>query len=183
MVDGENLDLIEPTEELQAEYEAYCREFLAAEGKRPDVGSALSSCDDLAAGVRACRDHARGANLPPGWVPAQTFWLVRVGDREQRTIIGEMNLRHALTPALERQGGHIGYAVRPSERRRGYATYMLAEGLKTARRLGLRRVLLTCDKRNIASARVIENNGGTLRDEIPSPNPSREATRRYWIEL
>ena len=181
-MNGEDLALIEPTEDLRSEYAAYCSEF-AHEGKVPDVGSGLPTCADFAAGVRACRDHARGVNLPPGWVPAHTFWLIRVDDeRDGRTIIGEMNLRHALTPALELQGGHVGYAVRPAERRRGYATFMLAHAITVARQLGLRRLLITCDQRNVASARVIEKNGGILRDEIPSANPLRRRTRRYWIE-
>jgi len=173
----EELSLIEPTEALQAEYEAYCREF-AGVSEIPGSGS-MATSDAFAEGVRRCLEHGQGRNLPEGWVPAHTFWLVR----NARTLIGLVDLRHALTPSLEREGGHIGYSVRPTEQRKGYATRMLSMTLEKARQLGLRRVLITCDKKNVASARVIQKCGGVLENEIPSCLPGRETTQRYWINL
>ena len=79
-------------------------------------------------------------------------------------------------------GGHIGYGVRPSERRKGYATLMLRLVLDKARAMGIERVLITCDKDNLASARVIQKNGGVLDSESYSEQAKR-VTQRYWIEL
>lgn len=79
-----------------------------------------------------------------------------------------------------RAGGHIGYGVRPSARGRGLATWALSVVLDEARQLGLKRVLVTCDDTNIASARTIERNGGQLED---TRDTELGHTRRYWIDL
>ena len=84
-----------------------------------------------------------------------------------------MSIRHRLTPSLLLMGGHIGYDVRPSARRRGHATLMLAAALPVARGLGIDRALLTCRTDNIGSRKVIEANGGVLEDE-------RDGMLRFW---
>jgi len=173
----ENLQLIEPTAAFREEYESYCREF--GDGKEIPGNAGMATSSDFAEAVARCLDHGRGVNLPEGWVPAHTFWLVR----NRQTLVGMINLRHALTPFLESEGGHIGYSVRPTEQRKGYATRMLARTLEKARQFGLRKVLITCDKRNTASARVIQKCGGVLENEVPSCQVGREVTRRYWISL
>jgi len=116
--------------------------------------------------------------LPDGWVPGTTYWLIRDG----KTIVAQSNLRHRLTPSLERVGGHIGYATRPSERRKGYGTLLCALTLQKARELGLKRVLITCDADNLASARIIEKNGGRLENQELS-QATGKLKNRYWIEL
>jgi predicted acetyltransferase len=83
-------------------------------------------------------------------------------------------IRHRLTPALEQLGGHIGYDVRPSARRQGHATAMLAAALPIARSLGISQALVMCDRTNIASQRVIEAGGGRLLDIT-------ERKLRYWV--
>jgi predicted acetyltransferase len=113
----------------------------------------------------------RQPELAPDMVPYTVYWLV-----EDRTFIGRLCLRHALTPALSRHGGHIGYVVRPSRWRQGYGTRLLALGLAEAAKLGLDRVLITCDAGNAGSQRVIERNGGVYADQIGNE-------RRYWIAL
>jgi predicted acetyltransferase len=100
-----------------------------------------------------------GLNLPKDRVPASTFWLVEDGE-----FVGIGNLRHRLTRALLRFGGHIGYAIRPTKWGRGYGTLLLKLLLKEATRLGIEEVLLTCDKANVASAKVMRKNGGILID-------------------
>ena len=98
-------------------------------------------------------------------------------------VVGRAALRHRLTPALERDGGHIGYVVVPACRRRGYATEILRQALGIARRsLGLRRVLVTCDTTNAGSIRTIEKNGGVLDDVVDGPDLD-VPVRRYWIDL
>jgi predicted acetyltransferase len=119
-------------------------------------------------------DWSLGKNIGP--FVANTF-LVGVVDGK---IVGRVSLRHTLNKSLECDGGHIGYGVVPSERRKGYAKDMLRQALPIARSLGLQRVLLTCDDDNRASARTIEANGGRLQDRIPSDAGLK---RRYWIDL
>jgi predicted acetyltransferase len=106
---------------------------------------------------------------PTGWVPATHLWWV-----EGSQFLGRLSIRHRLTPWLLDYSGHIGYDVRPSARRRGHATAMLREALPWCRDLGIDPVLVTCDADNVASRRVIENNGGQFEDQ-------RDVKLRYWI--
>jgi predicted acetyltransferase len=101
------------------------------------------------------------AGIPAGFVRMTTLWWI-----EGEEMLGRLAIRHALTPRLERVGGHIGYDVRPSARRQGHASAMLRAALPIAAGLGITEALLTCDDTNAASRRVIEANGGRLVDEI-----------------
>ena len=105
----------------------------------------------------------------PGYVPCTYLWIVD-GD----TFLGSLAIRHELNDFLLNQGGHIGYSVRPSARRRGHAAAALANALPIARELGIARILLTCDEDNAGSRATIEKNGGVYED-------SRNGKRRYWI--
>ena len=172
----EGIKLIEPCEELREAYTDYVNEFSAAEeGYIHGSGAELQV--DFSEFLRLLQDYAKGINLPQGWVPASTYWLLSEG-----RVLGVSNLRHALTEFLRREGGHIGYSVRPSERGKGYATAMLRLVLEKAKELGLKMVLVTCDKDNPASARVIRKNGGKLDNELVSKE-SAKMKQRYWIEL
>lgn len=162
--------LIEPAAEWEEQFRAYAADFEAA--REP-----FAFPEDFSAYVKRLRDESEGRGLPNGYVPCDTFWLVcRDG-----SIVGESSLRHRLTPALEDCGGHIGYAVRPSARRKGYGTRLLALTLQKAEELGLRRVLITCAPTNAASARIIEKNGGRLASE--DLNRQGRPTLRFWIDL
>ncbi|MCG8592530.1 MAG: GNAT family N-acetyltransferase [Proteobacteria bacterium] len=97
-----------------------------------------------------------------------------------RRLVGGARLRHRLIPVLHLDGGHIGYEIRPSDRRRGYATELLRCVLAEAASRGLTRVLLTAAQDNAASIRVIESNGGEADGTSLSPS-SRKIMRRYWI--
>jgi predicted acetyltransferase len=112
--------------------------------------------------------------LPEGRVHSDYYWITD-GDAPDEEVVGFLALRHALTPWLLEEGGHIGFSVRPKRRRLGHAGRALALALPRAAELGLDRVLLTCDEPNVASARTIERNGGGYED-------TRNGTRRYWIE-
>ena len=96
-------------------------------------------------------------------------------------IVGTIQIRHELNDHLRHDGGHIGYGVRPSARRKGYATQMLALALEKCRGLGISKALVTCDKENIASAKTIINNGGVLDSEFINDNGT--AAQRYWISI
>ena len=110
-----------------------------------------------------------------GYVPASQFWLVT----ESGVYIGDVDIRHCLNESLKRYGGHIGYKIRPTCRRRGYGTLICRLGLAKARLLGIGDILITCDDDNIASYKIIEANGGVLRDRVD--NGREVLTRRYWI--
>ena len=168
--------LIEPAVQMAQAYGKFLQEFIDA-GEEGALFTVPAEVGDAAESIRCLQDHARGINLPEDWVSATACWLLS----DQEVLLGEIHIRHRLTPALEVFGGHIGYMIRPSERGKGYGTMMLALGLEKALSLGLRRVLVTCDPANAASARVIQKNGGKLAVE-PAGNGGR-LTLRYWIEL
>ncbi|MEV4704339.1 GNAT family N-acetyltransferase [Actinoplanes sp. NPDC049316] len=133
-------------------------------------GGSWGSPEGFAAYVRWLLDQAReNAPRPEGYVPATNLWMLD-GDG----YVGRIAIRHRLTEALRRVGGHIGYDVRPSARRRGYATHMLRDALPVARGLGITTALVMCDVGNVASRRVIERNGGVLQDEAGGK-------LRFWV--
>jgi len=175
-VKDEPIQLIEPTEAMREAYMDFLSDFSAA-GEKDIDGSGAPAGKDFGAFIRRLRNHSRGADLPNGWVPATMYWLVR-----GRRILGACNLRHALTEALRDFGGHVGYSVRPGERNKGYGTLMFKLVLEKAWALGIARVLVTCDRNNVPSIRVIEKNGGVLDSESHSERAGR-VTRRYWIDL
>ncbi len=111
-------------------------------------------------------------------VPDSTFFCL---DTDRQRLVGAVNIRHWLNPALRATGGHIGDGIRPSERGKGYGTRMIALALDECRKMGLARVLMCCDETNLASARTIEKNGGVLENTVLAPDGT--AVRRYWIQL
>lgn len=114
----------------------------------------------------------------PASVPAHLFFLT---DTDNSKLLGAIHIRHHINhPNLIETGGHIGYGVCPSERRKGYAKRMLALAIPEARKIGLSRVLVTCEDANIGSWKVIESNGGVF--ERTTFDDGRLA-RRYWIEM
>jgi predicted acetyltransferase len=178
------LQLIKPLPTLESEYLALVEEILT-QGDHAvygclqyTAGKFLAADRDYSLFCRNLLNEESTEELPSDRAPQTTFWLVRNDGK----IIGESRLRHYLTPPLEIEGGHIGYAIRPSERQKGYGTRLLAMTLDKARDLGLSRVLVTCDTDNLASARIIRKNGGILSDEAISPRTG-EPIARYWIEL
>ena len=170
------LNLIAPTVEYRAEYLEMIAEWKqAGENFAPWVLNEDAS--DFEAIVRRFEGYSRGTGIREGAVPHSTFWLVR----DDRKVLGAVNIRHYLNDALRFSGGHIGYGVRPGERRKGYATEMLSQALVIACGLGIARAMLTCDKDNIASARTILRNGGVLDSE--DVGKDGRLFQRYWIEM
>lgn len=113
-----------------------------------------------------------------GLVPDSTFFLL---DDERNILLGAVNIRHYLNEYLLQHGGHIGDGIRPSERKKGYATKMIRLALEECRKLGIEKVLIVCDKDNIGSAKSIINNGGVLENEITDEDGTIK--QRYWIDL
>ncbi|MEG0873360.1 MAG: GNAT family N-acetyltransferase [Clostridia bacterium] len=116
--------------------------------------------------------------VPQGYVAATTLWAY---DDETNKIVGAVNIRHTLNESLLKNGGHIRDGVRPSERRKGYATKMIQLALNECEKLGITKVLMVCYKDNIGSAKSIQKNGGILENEIVANDGKIE--QRYWIYL
>ena len=174
---GDRLELVAPSQELRDACHA-CEDAFAVCGE-VFLGP---KADDWAAFTDMCAEEAAGRVTAPGRVPQSVFILTRVAPDGARVALGVSKLRHYLTPALEDVGGHIGYAIRPDERGKGYGSHILALTLPHARALGLARVLLTCDADNLRSARVIMRNGGVLTSEGHSPLRDARVCR-FWIAL
>ncbi|MGE3285526.1 MAG: GNAT family N-acetyltransferase [Pseudonocardia sp.] len=157
--------LTTPTERAAASFLAAGAEFRAE-------GRALRGTDDITEGwfARYLDALRRDVEAPGPGLAAQTTLWWSDGDE----FLGRLAIRHRLTPALRRHGGHIGYEVRPSARRRGHATAMLQAALPLAADLGIDQALVTCDPGNVASRKVIEAAGGIRLDE---PGPEL----RFWV--
>lgn len=173
----DDLKLVLPDESLLAQVGDYKAEMLAA-------GSSMDGCGSLRRHtpeewIDNCRRLHHEETCPPGWVPAIQYACVRETDGR---LVGMIDLRLRFNAYLAEVGGHIGYSVRPDERRKGYAKRMLALALREAKRQGLQRVLITCLADNDASRRTIEANGGVFERLATEPE-SGEKLLRYWIAL
>ena len=172
-------ELVAPTTRLRESWLAAREEWgrdVHQDGSGLHADDDVDSPEGFAQWVSRLHREADPA-IPPGTdrVHATYWWMA-----ESDTYLGVITLRHALNDFLLRAGGHIGYSVRPSARRRGLASWALRSVLPEARSLGLERVLVTCDDANVASARTIQHAGGVLED-VRDTELGR--TRRYWIAL
>ena len=174
----EKLLLLCPTAKYIPQYEAYRREFLDFGGSMDGAGS-LRRLESGRAWLDEVERFSRPETVPEGKVVSTQFILVREADDR---LLGMLQLRHDLNDYLRRIAGHIGYSVRPSERRRGYAKRMLAMALDEARKLGLERVMISCSVENEASRRTILSNGGVFESTVLDETDG-ELLERYWIEL
>lgn len=159
-----------PSKRCEASY----RQALAEahlEGRQLDVDAADLNFERLLEQLDAER---RGEHLLPGRVPQTTLWLELDGK-----YLGRVAIRHMLNEHLLLVGGHIGYDIRPTERRAGYGTIALRLALPKALELGLERVLITCDEENVASRRNIERNGGVLENVVEHAGVRK---LRFWLD-
>ncbi|HDR7951579.1 TPA: GNAT family N-acetyltransferase [Bacillus toyonensis] len=171
-----NVFLITPTTDLQEEYLDFYNEWKdSGETMIPWVISKDPS--NFPAMIQELLDAHNGVNLPESWVPDSTYWLVT----DENKIVGVVNIRHSLTEHLFNTGGHIGYGIRPSERRKGYATKLLELSLEKTKELNIEKVLVVCDEVNTESEKTILHNGGLRGDDFIEEDGN--IVRRYWIEL
>ena len=130
---------------------------------------------DFLALIKRLSDFANAVNIPEGFVPSSTYWLVENGE-----LIGVSNLRHYLNERIKKSGGHIGLGVRPSFRGRGFGHLLMALTIQEARRKSIREIHIHCHKNNEASVRMIISNGGVLDSEITG-RESEEIVQRYVV--
>nr|WP_319488219.1 GNAT family N-acetyltransferase [uncultured Caproiciproducens sp.] len=160
---------------MEQEYHDYMAEWLQSGEVIVPIAS-YSDNKDFLDYLRLQKEWETEEGCPEHFVPGTTWFYVN----EKGRILGAVNLRHRLNEYLLSLGGHIGYGVRPSERRKGYASKMLSLALGKAKELGLHKVLITCDKDNCGSARTIQKNHGILENEVQDED---RITQRYWINL
>lgn len=165
-------ELILPRLEYELSYGAYIREL----GEEERYPFPLDfEYQDFQALLSRLNDFSIGVNLPAGFVPSSTYWLV-----EGSELVGVSNLRHYLNGRLRRHGGHIGLGVRPSCRGRGLGNTLLARTIQEARKKGIVEIYIHCHKSNIASAKMIVRNGGVFHSESQDEG-SHEIIQRYRV--
>ncbi len=156
----------------------YRQEFLVS-GDSMDGCSNLRRFENMADWYDWIRKAEHAATCPAGWVPDTQYICVRTQDGR---IVGMLDIRHKLNEACLNLFGNIGYSVRSSERRKGYATAMLAMAKDICRNMGMEKILVSCHKENTASAQTIQKNGGVLENEVVD-HRNGEVLQRYWIKL
>ncbi len=167
--------LVAPHVDFERSYRDAMAEFVA-EGRHEELRT-LPHHADFSSFVAELHEQSEGRGLADGWVPGSTFWLA-----EGAQFVGFVEVRHRLTDALRVRGGHVGYAIRPTMRRRGNGRLALALVLPHCLELGIDPILITCDETNEASRRIIEANGGELQDVVEVPHRSVR-TMRFWIDV
>ena len=174
----EDLEFIRPTKEYEQQAYDYIQEFKDYNSPINGVGGLYRYIGDYDGWLKKLEEDR--TRIPDGEkVPAETFFLVRKSDNR---LLGIINIRLKLNDALLKHGGHIGYGIRPTERRKGYNAYQLYCALKFCKEKGIEKVLITCYKDNIGSAKSIQNSCGVLENEIIDPMDGK-CLQRYWVNV
>ena len=168
------LGLVKPTMELKDEYLAFYHEWVES-GEEMIPWVIKKDPSNFKEMIQFLHNHEMGKDIPEGWVNDSTYWLIN----EDNKVLGVVNIRHELTEYLENCGGHIGYGIRPSERRKGYATKLLSLSLEKAKELGIQKALVVCDESNRGSFRTIVKNGGVPDKDFIEEDGN--VVKRFWI--
>lgn len=177
---SDEIKLIRPTKEYEEQAIEYKKEHFENGEKSISASSKWDKIDNYADWLKFLNDHSRKETIHDNWTVATEFFGVRQKDNK---IVGMINIRHELTTDfLRNYAGHIGYGVRPSERKKGYVTEMLKQALTYCKEeLNLEKVMISCDRENEGSRKTILNAGGILEREYKAENG--ENVQIYWIKL
>lgn len=170
--------LLKPNLSFKEDIEAYRREMLESNSSMDGTGPLrrMANVEEWLEFNKLCEGKA---SVPANWVTAEQYVFVR---QEDQRIVGMIQLRHYFNDFLEKYGGHVGYSVRPTERRKGYATRMLQACLAILREYGFEKVLVTCTQDNEGSKRTILANGGVYEGTVYYELDG-VTLERYWITL
>lgn len=177
-IDAGDFFLVEPCEEYADQIAEYKQTFLDADSSMDGCGP-LRRCEDPLTYISECRKYTSPETLPECWVLTTQFFYIRKSDNR---LVGMIQVRHYFNDWLSRFGGHIGYSIKPCERRKGYATSMLRAILPYCKDLSLGKILITCIDGNIGSEKAILNNGGVYESTVHEPDMKRNL-KRFWITL
>lgn len=171
-----NLYLKFPTMELKNEWLNYLEEYRLDNPNSNPLGYKKDT--DYKEWLNKMTDEKNGKNIKEGRVPSSVYFLI-----DNNRIIGHVSIRHSIdNPLLSLYGGHIGYGIRPSERKKGYATLLLKLSLEKCNDLGLDKIMVTCKEDNIGSSKTIEKNNGILKEIIYIPEEKCNF-KIYWINV
>ncbi len=172
------MKLLAPSIEYDEQIQAYRQEFLDT-GDSMDGGGSLRKFDKTQDWLDHVELYKRIETTPSPWVPTSQYIYIRESDNK---MVGIIQIRHCFNEYLEKYGGHIGYSVAPSERRKGYASQMLKTALPKCKELGIDKVLITCIDNNEGSRKTILANGGLYESTVYEPEEN-VYLERYWIVL
>lgn len=170
------LKLILPTLNYKSDIMDYRREFIENEDRMYGSGR-LKNAESFNKWYTSIRNNSKEETVRKGLSPETTYLAISI---DEGYIVGMVTIRHRLNDYLKKHGGHIDYSVRKSQRQKGYATEMLELALKECKKLNIKKVIITCDKENIASKKTIINNGGVLESEVEEKN---KIFQRYSVTL
>ena len=171
----DKLKLILPAKKYKDEILRYKNDMIKSNSSMDGCGNLRKV--DVSTWLKNCKDWRIGKNLPEGYVPSTQYILVRESDNK---IIGMLDIRHEFSNFLLNYGGLIGYSIDISERKKGYGKEILKLGIKKAKKLGFKKVLITCLDTNTPSRKCILYNGGIYEDTRKMEDRKLE---RYWINL
>lgn len=174
----QRLQLVFPSMENKKEVLEYLEEHFRNGEMHISGGGSIESYDEYEKWLEKIQKDTNLIQEDPSRVTSTQYLAI---SKQDKGLVGMIQIRHELNEYLLNYGGHIGYSVRPSQRRKGYAKEMLKLALEKCKQLKINKVLVTCNKNNIGSAKTIKANGGILEDERKIKNG--EITQRYWISI
>lgn len=174
----EEFILMRPNSKYAHQIAQYRQEFLDA-GDHMDGCGPLRRFEDPEQYIQECANRADPQKISADLIPATQFLFIR---KEDDVLVGMLQIRHYFNDFMEKYAGNIGYSIRPSQRRKGYAKKMLGMALPFCRELDLDRILIACVDGNIGSEKTILANGGVYESTVHEPRADVDL-KRFWITL